>query len=102
MRSSTLKHQPKAKGRDFTPIESDSTLQSSDDILLAILDSSLRSSVDTRCGTPEIIRSKLEKESLICGPFPVITNSRIPLSCHDPRILNTLRARAISPRISTY
>ena len=49
-----------------------------------------------------MIRSKLENESLISGPLPVIMNSRMPLSCQEPRILNTLRARAISPRISTY
>ena len=28
--------------------------------------------------------------------------SRMPLSCSEPRILNTLMARHISPRISTY
>ncbi len=67
-----------------------------------IRESSLRSSVLMRWGTPLMIRSKLEKESLISGPLLVITNSRMPLSCQEPRILNTLRARAISPRISTY
>ena len=55
-----------------------------------------------RWGSPEMMRSKLEKESLISGPLLVITNSRMPLSCQEPRILNTFKARAISPRISTY
>ena len=55
-----------------------------------------------RWGTPLMMRSKLEKESLISGPLLVITNSRMPLSCQEPRILNTFNARAISPLISTY
>jgi len=43
-----------------------------------------------------------EKESLISGPLFVMINSLIRLSCHDPRILKTFKARAISPFISTY
>ena len=51
---------------------------------------------------PLNICSKLEKESFISGPLFVIINSLIRLSCHDPRILKTFKALAISPFISTY
>ena len=42
--------------------------------------------------------SKLEKESL----FQVLCDNKflIRLSCHDPRILKTFKALAISPLIS--